>query len=43
VWFFPWVAVAVFGSFPSELEQAIASAADQGVEAQPPLAIAGAP
>ena len=30
VWFFPWVAVAVFGSFPSELEQALASSVGRG-------------
>jgi hypothetical protein len=43
VWFFPFVAVALFGSFPSELEQALAaSAVDRGTEPVP-LAVAGAP
>ena len=42
VWFFPFVAVALFGSFPSELEHALtASAVDAGAE-QVPLAVAGA-
>ena len=42
VWFFPFVAVAVFGSFPSELEQALStSAVDRGAEPVP-LAVAGA-
>ncbi len=41
VWFFPLVAVAAFGSFPSELEQALAGL-DRSSEAQP-LAVAGAP
>ncbi len=42
VWFFPWVIVAVFGSFPSEFEQALSSSVDDGVQARP-LAVAGAP
>jgi hypothetical protein len=42
VWFFPWVIVAVFGSFPSEFEQALSSSVDEGVQARP-LAVAGAP
>ena len=42
VWFFPFVVLAVFGSFPSELEQALAdSAVDRGAEPVP-LAVAGA-
>jgi len=42
VWFFPFVVVALFGSFPSELEQALAeSAVDRGAEPVP-LAVAGA-
>jgi hypothetical protein len=42
VWFFPFVAVALFGSFPSELEHALAtSAVDAGAE-QVPVAVAGA-
>ncbi len=40
VWFFPYVAVAVFGAFPTELEQALeASAVDRGAEPRP-LAVA---
>ena len=43
VWFFPFVAVALFGSFPSELGQALAaSAVDRGTEPVA-LAVAGAP
>jgi hypothetical protein len=42
VWFFPFVVLALFGSFPSELEQALAdSAVDRGAEPVP-LAVAGA-
>ena len=42
VWFFPFVAVALFGSFPSELEHALTeSAVDRGAEPVP-LAVAGA-
>jgi hypothetical protein len=42
VWFFPFVAVALFGSFPSELEHALAeSEVDRGAEPVP-LAVAGA-
>ncbi len=41
VWFFPLVAVAAFGSFPSELEQALAGL-DRSSQARP-LAVAGAP
>jgi hypothetical protein len=41
VWFFPFVVVALFGSFPTELEQAVAaSAVDRGAEAPGPLAVA---
>ena len=43
VWFFPFVVVALFGSFPTELEQAVAaSALDRGADAPAPLAVAGA-
>jgi hypothetical protein len=42
VWFFPFVVVALFGTFPSELEHALAeSAVDRGTEPVP-LAVAGA-
>ena len=42
VWFFPFVIVALFGSFPSELEHALSdSAVDRGAEPVP-LAVAGA-
>ena len=42
VWFFPLVLVALFGSFPSELEQALTeSAVDRGAEPVP-LVVAGA-
>ena len=40
VWFFPFVMVALFGAFPTELEQALeASAVDRGAESRP-LAVA---
>ena len=43
VWFFPLVAVAVFGSFPSEIGQALAAfVGERPVEAQPAV-VAGAP
>jgi hypothetical protein len=44
VWFFPLVAVAMFGSFPSEVGQALAAAVrdEPSVEATP-VAIAGGP
>ena len=42
VWFFPFVVVALFGSFPSALEQALAaSAVERGTEPVP-MAVAGA-
>ena len=42
VWFFPLVVVALFGSFPSALEQAlVASAVERGTEPVP-MAVAGA-
>jgi len=44
VWFFPLVAVALFGSFPSELGHAVAAAlGERPAEDRTPLAIAGAP
>ena len=42
VWFFPFVAVALFGSFPSELEHALAASAVNAGTEQVPLAVAGA-
>jgi hypothetical protein len=43
VWFFPFVVVALFGSFPTELEHAVAaSALERGADAPAPLAVAGA-
>ncbi|MBV9000396.1 MAG: hypothetical protein JO304_15145 [Solirubrobacterales bacterium] len=42
VWFFPLVAVALFGSFPSEIGQALAAVVDLPVESRP-VAVAGAP
>ena len=42
VWFFPLVAVALFGSFPSEIGQALAAAVERRVET-PPVVAAGAP
>jgi hypothetical protein len=43
VWFFPFVVVALFGSFPTELERALAeSPADSGAAAPASLAVAGA-
>ena len=42
VWFFPLVAVAVFGSFPSEIGQALAAfVGERPVEAQPVAAAGG--
>jgi len=42
VWFFPFVVVALFGSFPTEMEHALAaSELDRRLESQP-LAVAGA-
>jgi hypothetical protein len=44
VWFFPLVAVALLGSFPSELGHAVATAVGQRPAAdRPALAVAGAP
>jgi hypothetical protein len=40
VWFFPLVAVALFGSFPSEIGQALAIAVERRVE-PPPVVVAG--
>ena len=42
VWFFPFVVVALFGSFPTEMEHALAaSELDRRVESQP-MVVAGA-
>ena len=43
VWFYAPLAVAMFGSFPSELGHAVAAAVDAGAAESPPLAVAGAP
>jgi hypothetical protein len=42
VWFFPFVVVALFGSFPSELEHALADSAVNRGATPVPLAVAGA-
>jgi hypothetical protein len=43
VWFFPLVAVALFGSFPSELGLAVAAAVGERPAQATPVAVAGAP
>ena len=44
VWFFPLVAVALFGSFPSELGQAVAAAArGERSDEAPPVPVVSAP
>jgi hypothetical protein len=43
VWFYAPLVVALFGSFPSELGQAVAAAVDARTAESAPLAIAGAP
>jgi hypothetical protein len=43
VWFYAPLIVALFGSFPSELGQAVAAAVDARPAQSTPLAIAGAP
>ena len=43
VWFYPLVAVALFGSFPSELGHAIAAAVGERPVEAAPVAVAGAP
>jgi hypothetical protein len=43
VWFYAPLVVALFGSFPSELGQAVAAAVDAPAAESAPLAIAGAP
>ena len=42
VWFFPFVVVALFGSFPTELEHSLAESAVDGGAEPVPLAVAGA-
>jgi hypothetical protein len=43
VWFYAPLVVALFGSFPSELGQAVAAAVDTRPAQSAPLAVAGAP
>ena len=43
VWFFPMVAVALFGSFPSEVGRVVAAALGQHPAETAPVAVAGAP
>jgi hypothetical protein len=43
VWFYPLVAVALFGSFPSELGRAVATAVGEHPVETAPMAVAGAP
>jgi hypothetical protein len=43
VWFYPLVAVALFGSFPSELGWAVAAAVGERPVEAAPIAVAGAP
>jgi len=43
VWFYAPLVVALFGSFPSELEHAVAVAVDMRTSEAGPLAVAGAP
>ena len=43
VWFYPLVAVALFGSFPSELGRAVAAAFGEHPVEAAPVAVAGAP
>jgi hypothetical protein len=43
VWFYAPLVVALFGSFRSELGQAVATAVDARAAESPPLAVAGAP
>jgi hypothetical protein len=43
VWFYAPLVVALFGSFPTEIGQALAAAVDARPAESPPLAIAGAP
>ncbi|HSC01893.1 MAG TPA: hypothetical protein VLC49_01195, partial [Solirubrobacteraceae bacterium] len=43
VWFYAPLVVALFGSFPSELGQAVAAAANARASESAPLAVAGAP
>ncbi len=42
-WFYPLVAVALFGSFPSELGRAVSAVVGERPVDAPPLAVAGAP
>jgi len=43
VWFFPLVAVAMFGSFPSEMGWAVAAAVGRRPVEAAPVVVAGAP
>ena len=43
VWFYPLVAVALFGSFPSELGWAVTAAVGERPVEAAPIAVAGAP
>ena len=43
VWFYAPLVVALFGSFPTEIGQALAAAVDEPSAESAPLAIAGAP